>query len=314
MHELGAGTNGVNPHYGATRNPYDRSKIAGGSLSGSAAVVSAGLCPVAIGVDGAGSVRIPAALCGVVGLKPTFGRVPHSGVLPLNWTIGTVGILAGTVEDALITDDIRICCSHALNKLQDHYGWEIVDVTIPDIEVMFRAHYLTIGSECATLLDAFREKNFAELGWDTRVALNFYSAFSSMEYIKAQKIRNRQLQFHKKILGEADVIVSPATGVTANPIKEDAIQTGDFDYPNAAALVRYSISGNFLGLPAVTIPVAYTELGLPIGLQFIGKPWAEATLIHLAFAMQAICMPQYRKPAVYYDLHHKSCYNEACSK
>ncbi|MED6218416.1 hypothetical protein PIB30_026520 [Stylosanthes scabra] len=350
MHELGAGTNGVNPHYGATRNPYDPSKIAGGSSSGSAAVVSAGLCPVALGVDGAGSVRIPAALCGVVGLKPTFGRVPHSGVLPLNWTLGTVGILAGTVEDTLITyaaisgeipsnqpskipinlpllpmtksisdiklakygmwfndcsDDIRICCSHALNKLQDHYGWEIVEVTIPDIAVMFRAHYLTIGSECATSLDAFREKNFAELGWDARVALNFYSAFSSMEYIQAQKIRNRQLQFHKKILGEADVIVSPTTGVTANPIQEDAIQTGDFDYPNAAALVRYSISGNFLGLPAVTIPVGYTELGLPIGLQFIGKPWAEATLIHLAFAMQAICMHEYRKPAVFYDLLRK---------
>ncbi|RYR66248.1 hypothetical protein Ahy_A03g012229 [Arachis hypogaea] len=362
MQELGAGTNGINPHYGATRNPYDTNKIAGGSSSGSAAVVSAGLCPVALGVDGAGSVRIPAALCGVVGLKPTFGRVPHSGVLPLNWTVGMVGILAGTVEDALITlflisfnfmnipllcepftkinlpllpmtksisdiklakygttnetmdssnislwfndcsDDIRRCCSHALNKLQDLYGWETVDVTIPDIEVMFRAHYLTIGSECSTSLDSFREKNFAELGWDTRVALNFYSAFSSMEYIKAQKIRNRQLQFHKKILAEADVIVSPTTGVTANPIQEDAIKTGDFDYPNAAALVRYSISGNFLGLPAVTIPVGYTELGLPIGLQFIGKPWAEATLIHLAFAMQAICMPEYRKPAVFYDL------------
>ncbi|RYR19088.1 hypothetical protein Ahy_B03g063769 [Arachis hypogaea] len=379
MQELGAGTNGINPHYGATRNPYDSNKIAGGSSSGSAAVVSAGLCPVALGVDGAGSVRIPAALCGVVGLKPTFGRVPHSGVLPLNWTVGMVGILAGTVEDALITyaaisgeipsnqpskipinlpllpmtksisdiklakygttnetmdssnislwfndcsDDIRRCCSHALNKLQDLYGWELltpfffkitepfnekqqnktVDVTIPDIEVMFRAHYLTIGSECSTSLDSFREKNFAELGWDTRVALNFYSAFSSMEYIKAQKIRNRQLQFHKKILAEADVIVSPTTGVTANPIQEDAIKTGDFDYPNAAALVRYSISGNFLGLPAVTIPVGYSELGLPIGLQFIGKPWAEATLIHLAFAMQAICMPEYRKPAVFYDL------------
>ncbi|KAK4341064.1 hypothetical protein RND71_039565 [Anisodus tanguticus] len=118
MHELGAGTSGINPHYGTTRNPYNIGRIAGGSSSGSAAVVAAGLCPAALGVDGGGSVRMPAALCGVVGLKPSFGRVSHSGrsrvqavettscrnasVLPLNWTVGMVGILAGRVEDALL--------------------------------------------------------------------------------------------------------------------------------------------------------------------------------------------------------------------
>ncbi|KAL5188618.1 Fatty acid amide hydrolase [Glycine soja] len=101
-------------------------------------------------------------------------------------------------------------------------------------------------------------------------------------------IRNRQLQFHMKIFAEADVIVSPTTGVTAYSIQDDALKTGELDYVNGAALVRYSISGNFLGLPAVTVPVGYDKLGLPIGLQFIGRPWAEATLIHLAFATQVI--------------------------
>ncbi|GAU25407.1 hypothetical protein TSUD_70590 [Trifolium subterraneum] len=349
MHELGAGTSGINPHYGASRNPYDASRIAGGSSSGSAAVVSAGLCPVALGVDGGGSVRMPAALCGVVGLKPTFGRIPHDGVIPLNWTVGMVGILAGTVEDSLITyaaisgeipshqpssmpakinlprlpltksisdiklakygkwfddcsDDVRICCSHALKKLQGRYGWKIVDVTIPEIEVMRLAHYSTIGAECHTSLDSFRDKNLAEFGWDARVALKIYGAFSSMEYIKAQKIRNRQLQFHRKIFSEADVIVSPTTGVTAYPIQSDALKTGELDYVNGAALIRYSIAGNFLGLPAVTVPVGYDKSGLPIGLQFIGRPWAEATLLHLAFAMQAICLSEYRNPAIYYDM------------
>ncbi|KAK7399341.1 hypothetical protein VNO78_10523 [Psophocarpus tetragonolobus] len=352
MHELGVGTSGINPHYGAARNPYDTNKIAGGSSSGSAAVVSAGLCPIALGVDGGGSVRMPASLCGVVGLKPTFGRVPHYGVLPLNWTVGMVGILAGTVEDALITyaaisgeipshqpssmltkinlpllpltksisdiklakygkwfddcsDDVRICCSHALSKLQDHYGWKTIDVTIPDIEAMRLAHYITIGSECSTWFDSFREKRFAEVGWDARVAFNIYGAFSGKEYIKAQKLRNRQLHFHNKIFTEADVIVSPTTGVTAYSIQDDALKTGELDYINGAALVRYSISGNFLGLPAVTVPVGYNKLGLPIGLQFIGRPWAEATLIHLAFAMQAICLSEYRKPKIFYDLLRK---------
>ncbi|KAL7230917.1 hypothetical protein ACSBR2_009238 [Camellia fascicularis] len=351
MHELGAGTSGINPHYGVPRNPYDPNKVSGGSSSGSAAVVSAGLCPVALGVDGGGSVRMPAALCGVVGLKPTFGRVPHSGVIPLNWTVGMVGILAGTVEDAFITyaaisgqfpscqptdavkkisfpllktpncisnikmakygewfndctDDIRVCCSDALDQLHKHYGWETMDVTIPEIEVMRLAHYSTIGSECSNSIACHLENmNVAEIGLDARVALSVYGSFSSREYLNAQKIRNRQMQFHKKIFAMADVIVTPTTGVTAYPIFDDALKTGELDYINGAALVRYQISGNFLGLPAVTIPIGYDKVGLPIGLQFIGKPWSEATLIHIAFAMQAIS--DSRKPQVFYDLLKK---------
>ncbi|CAI8619187.1 unnamed protein product [Vicia faba] len=356
MHELGAGTSGINPHYGASRNPYDVNRIAGGSSSGSASVVSAGLCPIALGVDGGGSVRMPAALCGVVGLKPTFGRIPHDGVLPLNWTVGMVGILAGTVEDSLIayaaisaeipshlpsslpakinlpllpltkslsdiklakygkwfddcSDDVRICCSHALSKLHGRYGWKIEDVTLPEIEEMRLAHYVTIASECHASLDSFRNKygrDLAEFGWDARVAVKIYGAFSSMEYIKAQKMRNRQLQFHHQIFSTADVIVSPTTAVTAYQIQNDALKTGELDYVNGAALIRYSIAGNFLGLPAVTVPVGYDKSGLPIGLQFIGKPWAEATLIHLAFAMQSICLSEYRKPIIFYDLLRKN--------
>ncbi|MBA0750381.1 hypothetical protein Gogos_001793, partial [Gossypium gossypioides] len=285
MHELGAGTSGINPHYGTTRNPYHPNKITGGSSSGSAAVVSAGLCPAALGVDGGGSVRMPASLCGVIGFKPTFGRIPHTGVLPLNWTVGMVGILAGTLEDALIVDEIRICCSNALHLLCEHYKWK---VTIPEIESMRLAHYLTIGSECTTSLSSALEKlDFAELGWDARVALRVYGAFNSKEYIKAQKMsRNRQMQIHKNIFAKADVIVAPTTGVTAYSIFDDALKTGELDYINGAALVRYQIAGNFLGLPAVTVPIGYDKEGLPIGLQFIGKPWSEPTLMHIAFAMQ----------------------------
>ncbi|XP_022741594.1 fatty acid amide hydrolase-like [Durio zibethinus] len=354
MHELGAGTSGINPHYGTARNPYDPNKIAGGSSSGSAAVVSAGLCPVALGVDGGGSVRMPASLCGVVGFKPTFGRIPHSGVLPLNWTVGMVGIVAGTLEDAFIVyaaingqlpshepttlppkvhfpllnstnpisniklakygewfndccDEIRICCSNALQLLCERYKWKTVEVTIPEIESMRLAHYLTIGSECTTSLSSYLEKlDYAELGWDARVALRVYGAFHSKEYIKAQKMRNRQMQIHSSIFAKADVIVSPTTGVTAYQIFDDAVKTGELDYINGAALVRYQIAGNFLGLPAVTVPVGYDKAGLPIGLQFIGKPWSEPTLMHIAFAMQALCISDYRKPKIFYNLLHKN--------
>lgn len=351
MHELGAGTSGINPHYGTSRNPYDPKRISGGSSSGSAAAVCAGLCPVALGVDGGGSVRMPAALCGVIGLKPSFGRIPHSGVLPLNWTVGMVGVLAGTVEDSLIvyaaisgqaeshqpttpklhlpllkpsnmatiklaksnewfndcSDDIRACCISALARLHKLYGWEIVEVTIPDIEVMRLAHYVTIGSECTASISHHLEKiGRAESGWDVRVALSIYGSFDSRDYLNAQRIRNRQMRFHEKIFNMADVIVSPMVGVTAYEVKDDARNTGELDYVNGAALVRYSIAGNFLGLPAVTVPVGYDRLGLPIGIQFIGKPWSEAKLIQIAYAMEALCKAEYKKPTVFYDLLSQS--------
>ncbi|PKI31699.1 hypothetical protein CRG98_047909 [Punica granatum] len=167
------------------------------------------------------------------------------------------------------------------------------------------AHYATIGTESSTSLSThLKNLDYAELGWDARVALAVYGAFSGKEYIKAQKIRNRQMQFHNNIFAEADVIVSPMTGVTAYPILDDARETGELDYINGAALVRYSIVGNFLGLPAITVPVGYDKAGLPIGLQLIGRPWSEATLIHIAYAIQALYVGEYKRPEVYYDLLH----------
>ncbi|KAK3038567.1 hypothetical protein RJ639_028018 [Escallonia herrerae] len=121
----------------------------------------------------------------------------------------------------------------------------------------------------------------------------------------SDRCRNRQMQFHQNIFAKADVIVTPTTGVTAYTIKDDCLESGELDYINGAALVRYQIAGNFLGLPAVTVPVGYDNLGLPIGLQFIGKPWSEPTLIQIAFALQALRISDYRKPQVFYDLLQK---------
>uniref|UniRef100_A0A0E0REB7 Amidase domain-containing protein n=1 Tax=Oryza rufipogon TaxID=4529 RepID=A0A0E0REB7_ORYRU len=297
MHELGAGTSGINPHHGSTRNPHNPGRVSGGSSSGSAAAVCAGLCPVALGVDGGGSVRMPAALCGVVGFKPTAGRLSNAGVLPLNWTVGMPGILAGTPELNLpllksslsikniklakyakwfndSSEDIRSCCDKSLQMLHAHYGWETLDVTIPEIEEMRLAHYVTIGSECTASLAKYLDKlKRSEIGWDVRVALGVYGSFSSRAYLNSQRLRNRQMYFHKEIFKTADVIVSPMTGVTAYKLQDDALKSGELDYINGAALVRYSIAGNFLGLPAITV-------------------------------MEA-CKKHYKKPEVFYDLLKK---------
>ncbi len=102
LHEFASGVTSINPHYGPVRNPWNTKYIAGGSSGGSAAAVASGLTPISIGTDTSGSVRIPASLCGVVGLKPSYGRVSKHGVIPLSWSLDHVGILASTVADAAI--------------------------------------------------------------------------------------------------------------------------------------------------------------------------------------------------------------------
>ena len=102
MHEIGIGVTGLNPHHGTARNPYAMDRHTGGSSSGSAAAVTVGLCPMAVGADGGGSIRIPAGLCGVVGLKPTYGRVSEHGAIPLCWSVAHIGPVGATVTDTAI--------------------------------------------------------------------------------------------------------------------------------------------------------------------------------------------------------------------
>ena len=102
MHEIGIGVTGINPHHGATRNPYDSDRITGGSSSGSAAAVAAGICPLSVGADGGGSIRIPAGLCGIVGLKATFGRVSEHGAAPLCWSVAHIGPMGASVYDVAL--------------------------------------------------------------------------------------------------------------------------------------------------------------------------------------------------------------------
>ena len=124
LHEFAAGTTSVNPHYGAVRNPWNRDKLAGGSSGGSAAAVASGMVPLALGTDTAGSVRIPAALCGVLGLKPTYGRVSRLGVIPLATSLDTVGVLARSSGDAASL--LKVISGH------DREDITTIDADVPD--------------------------------------------------------------------------------------------------------------------------------------------------------------------------------------
>jgi len=158
MHEIGIGVTGINPHHGAARNPYNRRHMTGGSSSGSGSAVGMGLCPIAVGADGGGSIRIPASLCGVVGLKATYGRISEHGAAPLCWSVAHVGPLGATVYDVALA--YAIMAGPDPFDLHTRYGPEVDlnDLSSADV------HGLRIG----IFEPHFQDADDAVVEWCTR--------------------------------------------------------------------------------------------------------------------------------------------------
>ena len=331
MHEIGIGVTGHNPHHGTPRNPYNSGHFTGGSSSGSAAAVAAGLCPAALGADGGGSIRIPAALCGVVGLKATFGRVSEVGAAPLCWSVAHVGPLAATVKDAALlygiiagedpedpqthnqppvhltetsnqdlrglvfgvyepwfkdaTPEIVAACEKALDIMRDK-GAKIQSVEIPNLDELRIAHTVSISSEMATAMDPYYKKYRKTFGPDVRTNLALAKNFTSVDYIKAQRIRTKFIHFFEDLLLKVDAILTPTTGITAPPILNNGLK-GESDLSVLTEIMRFVTVGNLTGLPAISFPVGYDSSGLPIGMQAMGRHWDEALLLRLAGAVES---------------------------
>jgi Asp-tRNA(Asn)/Glu-tRNA(Gln) amidotransferase A subunit family amidase len=169
MHEIGIGVTGHNPHHGTPRNPYNPAHYTGGSSSGSATVVAAGLCPVAIGADGGGSIRIPASFCGIIGLKPTFGRVSTHGGTPLAWSVGHYGPLAATAVDAALAyavmagpdpQDWTTCCQPS-PSLEGWQGLDLHDLTLGVYWPWFRHATSEVVAACEAMLRALQQMGAA---------------------------------------------------------------------------------------------------------------------------------------------------------
>ncbi|XP_065869684.1 fatty acid amide hydrolase [Euphorbia lathyris] len=354
MHELGMGTTGNNSNYGTTRNPHAMDRYTGGSSSGPAAIVASGLCSAALGTDGGGSVRIPSSLCGVVGLKSTYGRTDMGGSLCGCGTVEVIGPIASSVEDVMLvysamlgsspedrisikpsppclpslssyenmdilgslrlgkyttwfndvhSTDISNACEDILNLLLKTHGCQIEEIVIPELEEMRLAHVVSIGSEVLCSLNHdLNDGKGARLTYDTRTSVALFQSFSAADYVAAQCIRRRLMYHFMEIFKKVDVIVTPTTGMTAPIIPPTALKYGETDMQVTAYLMRFVISANLLGLPAISIPVGYDKQGLPIGLQLIGRPWGEATLLRLASAVEELHGKPKKQPASFYDV------------
>eukprot|EP00457_Paulinella_chromatophora_P004555 gb/GEZN01004567.1/.p1 GENE.gb/GEZN01004567.1/~~gb/GEZN01004567.1/.p1 ORF type:complete len:627 (+),score=63.82 gb/GEZN01004567.1/:29-1909(+) len=354
MHEYGAGVTGHNSHTGPARNPYHLSHAAGGSSGGSAAAVAAGIVPVAIGADGGGSVRIPAAFTGVYGLKPTFGRISSKGSHPICWSVGHVGPLTANMRDLALsyaaiagpdkedgntwhqppitlpklnqeglsslrgkkigvfspyfhdaTPDIVKASHEALKQLEKNYGMEIVEVTLPNLNILKLAHTITIISEMSASLDPYWSRAH-ELGLELQLNFLVSKLMSATDYVAAQRARTyfinvtAQLFAPKEEGGSGiDFLATPTTGVTSPLINEDALPDGESNLPQLSHIMRFIYLGNFAGIPAITLPVGYDEGGLPIGLQLYADWWREDLLLLAGYGHEELWHAHRRKPKVW---------------
>jgi aspartyl-tRNA(Asn)/glutamyl-tRNA(Gln) amidotransferase subunit A len=326
LHEFAYGGSSLVSHFGDVHNPWDVGRIAGGSSGGSAAAVAAGLAYAAIGTDTAGSIREPAALCGCVGLKPTYGRVSSRGVIPLSRSLDHVGPLAATVEDAAIV-------------LQAIAGYDADDVGSVDVPVADYSSALREGAK-QLRVGVPREYFFDDLDPEVASAIEhalrkISSLGAELRDVKLEVPTDRTLQgaesyaYHAENVAKSPELYQPETlrrirsGETVTtaeyiqrrremdearrnisqvfadmdvlvtptmPMAAPAIADLKADpealRPAELKLLRNTRPFNVWGLPAISVPCGFTQSGLPIGLQIAGPHWREDLVLRVAHAYE----------------------------
>ncbi len=330
MHELAYGITSSNPHFGAIRNPWDRDRIPGGSSGGSGAAVASGMVFMAMGSDTGGSIRIPAAFCGAVGLKPTYGRVSRYGAMPLAYSLDHMGPLARSVRDAaavlnaIAGHDPRDSASsrrppenyvpeprpslhglraglpenfyferldpeveaavRAASRAAEQHGAQIVPLRVPDIAAMNTVARIILLAEASAAMEPYLERR-DQFGADVLALLDQGRLLPATDYINAQRLRGRMQREFQALWRNVDCLLTPTTPITAPRIGETSAGVGGETEDVRLAATRLVRAVNLLGLPAVSIPCGNDRRGLPIGLQIIGPPFAEAPILRVAQAL-----------------------------
>lgn len=296
MHEAALGATTDNPFFGRCLNPHGESRSPGGSSGGSAVAVAAGLCVASIGTDTLGSIRIPAALCGVYGLKPTPGTILTSGLVPLSPRFDAIGPIARSMDDiailtnVLCTPDLATAMRRSqFFSLSRNGGTACNDEVLEKLSLILaelpdRQGEIVVRPDCAsvrkaTFVLATRDliPTLVELGEDrcTRVSEEIMSILDHVVDRDEDRIRkDRTLveqisQMLRRELGSNGILVTPTVPVTA-------FEHGT-DMPKSIA--DFTVLANVAGLPAITIPAGRDAQDLPIGLQLIGPAGGEAMLI-----------------------------------
>jgi len=331
MAEFAYGPTGHNEHWGDCCNPWNPDYITGGSSSGSGAAVAARLVFGALGSDTGGSVRIPAAACGVTGLNTTWGRVSRAGAMPLSHSLDTVGPLAGSAEDcarilqviagfdpkdlvssrepvddylsALADKGLRVSISTswiernaeaevasavlAAARALRSAGTTLVEVEPPEFDQL-SAHCITVmQSEASAQHAPWMRERPGDYSAAVRARLEAGFAVPAAAYLEALRLRGAWLErFCSRTLSDADLYLLPAMNVRV-PTREQTGARGGAGMPKLLAEVsRLTRWVNYLGVPALVLPCGFDSNGLPIGLQLVARPFAEATLLRAGHGLQ----------------------------
>jgi aspartyl-tRNA(Asn)/glutamyl-tRNA(Gln) amidotransferase subunit A len=322
MQEFAYGGTSASSYFGAVHNPLDNERIAGGSSGGSAAAVATGMCFGALGTDTGGSVREPAAFCGIVGLKPTYGRVSTRGVFPLSPSLDHVGPLCRNVIDTALllqaiagydksdttsvdwpvesyTDTLKANIKPRIGTVRRPF----FDDLDPEIEIAINEALKQISHLSADILEidlpatpsavqaaevyAVHAKYFAaspELyGPWMRERLRQAAAVDAVSYIQARQELDRVRRSVPDVFTKVDFLVTPTTPVPPITLREAMEMSPE---PTGELWLRNTRPFNAYGLPTISIPCGFTRAGLPIGLQISGPNFGEAGLLSFAYACE----------------------------
>jgi aspartyl-tRNA(Asn)/glutamyl-tRNA(Gln) amidotransferase subunit A len=304
LHEFAYGITSENPHFGDVRNPLDPTRTPGGSSGGSAAALAAGLCDLALGSDSGGSIRIPAACCGVVGFKPTFGLVSTAGVFPLAPSFDHAGPMARTVTacaQAMETlADLPTVPPASLDAVSTGVAWlELADPLVrervqqaagffPDrrpVDVPFpSAASAVFRREVADVhRDLFAEHPDA-YGANVRTKVEQCLRVTDAEYENALRERETYRERCLAAVEGVDVLVVPTLAFVAPPV-------GIPELDLRVDMIRFTFPFNVLGWPALALPCGPAEDGLPASVQLVGRPGSDALVLAAGLALEAALVP-----------------------
>jgi aspartyl-tRNA(Asn)/glutamyl-tRNA(Gln) amidotransferase subunit A len=317
-HEFAFGPVGDRSFFGPARNPHLPSKITGGSSSGAGAAVAAGLCPAGIGTDTGGSVRIPAAACGVVGLKPTVGKISAEGIFPLSYTLDHVGPLTKTILDnmivyqALLNEspldvkkteqdlaqftlnglNVGVPETYFLEDLDDEVkeafhrsletlekaGAHVVRKEVPHLEDILWAQTAVQTSEAYEIHEEWVTTRGDDYDPEVYERLIGSKETRGYEYVKAIRMRDKLIQGVEDCFNDVDVLLTPTLPILPTDIDQREVVINGKTLNVRATLLKNTRPWNYTGHPALSVPNGWSDLGLPIGLQLIGAYNQEALL------------------------------------
>ena len=303
-HEFAMGATNTSSLIGPARNPIDPERISGGSSGGSAVAVALDLADVGIGSDTGGSVRIPSALCGVIGFKPTSGWISTDGIIPFSWTFDTVGIIAKNIN--LIRRTLEVIADYktplivqakrkpklglflfgdyetskalksVINKLSSYY--DMIEVN-SELLVKYAGEVRkTIAlAEAASYHKKFFEKHKDEYFPDVRKLLEYGFQISAVDYVNALRLRKLLLEEYLSLFKEVDLLLSPTTRIIAPKISEVIGNELKF----REHLIANTEIFNTVSAPSISIPVAkYNDM--PVGLMISGEPYKDGVVLDIA--------------------------------